>query len=172
MSTLLATTSVCLVVSCCCGVSVTWAFWSTAGGQVGPPCYACTTPRHIAVVPSAARLRPGRPSDRQRGDPTGEQVQVGVEDRLAGLGAGVEEQVVGLVALALGDDGRRGDELADDGRVGGRRRGRVGLVVARRDQDVQRRLGRDVAERDQTVVLVDDVTGDLPGDDLAKQAVR
>ena len=52
------------------------------------------------------------------------------------------------------------------GEVGG-----VGVVRARDDEDVHGRLGRDVAEGDDLVVAVDDVGGDVAGDDRAEQAV-
>ena len=44
-------------------------------------------------------------------------------------------------------------------------------MLARDDQDVGRRLGVDVAEGNDEVVLVDEVGRDLAGDDAAEEAV-
>ncbi len=49
--------------------------------------------------------------------------------------------------------------------------GDVGLVRARHDQDVRRRLGGDVAERDDRLRLHHGGRGELPRDDPAEQAV-
>ncbi len=86
-------------------------------------------------------------------------------------GAGVEDEPVVVVALGGGDRGRRGDQLGGGLGVAGRELGGVGVVVARHDQHVGRRLRVDVAERDRALGGVHDVGLDVSGDDAAEQAV-
>ncbi|MNY53708.1 hypothetical protein D3C86_1894880 [compost metagenome] len=46
-----------------------------------------------------------------------------------------------------------------------------GDVLLRDHEDVDRRLGVDVAEGDGVIVLVDDLRRDLAGDDLAEETI-
>jgi hypothetical protein len=97
-------------------------------------------------------------------------VQVGVEDGLAGAGAGVEHQAVVVVALGGGDGGRGGDQLGGRLGVAGGERCGAGVVVARDHQHVGRSLRVDVAERDRALGGVHDVGLDVTCDDAAEQA--
>ena len=88
--------------------------------------------------------------------------------------ADVGHDAVAAVGEAFGARDRRGhrEDVADEVRVRvGQLRGRWD-VVAGHDQDVRRRAGRDVADREDRVVTVDLRRGDLAGNDPAEEAAR
>lgn len=94
-----------------------------------------------------------------------------VRDALAGVRADVGDHPVapgGLAALAGDARGGRGHRSGQLG-VGLRERWDVPL---RDDEDVERRDRASVAEGEHRTVLVDDLRGQLPPDDLAEEALR
>ena len=89
-----------------------------------------------------------------------------------GLGAGVEDQPVGVAEAVLrGDLGRHPDQLRQRAGVGSRERGGVLVVGTGDDEHVGRGLRVEVAEGQRAVGLVHDVGGDVPRDDRAEDAV-
>src|SRR5690606_9249328 len=97
----------------------------------------------------------------------GQQVQVDLEHGLAAVLVAVHDDAVTVFgeALLLRVARRGGGQPADHDRIVLAdivERGEVGL---RHEQHVHRRLRRDVTERDQVLVLVDDVGRDLAADD-------
>lgn len=100
-------------------------------------------------------------------------VQVDVEDLLARVGAGVEDEPVApLEAVGLHDGTSRREHIGqlhrrDLGELDG-----VGDMPLRDDQDVRGRLWVDVAEGQAELGLDDNHRLDLPGDEATEEAVR
>jgi len=95
-----------------------------------------------------------------------------VEHGLAGVGSIVAEQAPAAGLEAVISREARG-HLGDPGRGGGGLRGQVPEAFAvglRNDEQVHRRLGEDVLEGEQVLVLVDQGRRDLLPRDLAEQA--
>src|SRR6185437_9127789 len=101
-----------------------------------------------------------------------EQVEVEVEDALAGVGADVEHgaEAVGQTALA-GEVGGFELELAYQGCVLGGGVRQIFQVALGDQQDVRRRAGLDVLEGEDALIFVDLAGGNLALDDAAEQAV-
>jgi hypothetical protein len=101
-----------------------------------------------------------------------EEVQVEVEDGLAGACAVVHDCAVAGGELAFGSE-LRGDELqaAEQESIGGRDAGERFDVLARADQDVGGSLRVNVFEGEDFVVLVNELGGDLCGADFAEEAI-
>lgn len=98
-------------------------------------------------------------------------MQVGVEDHLTGIGAGVEHKPVALIEAFLRSHlGSERDERVETTLRRGL--GRIDPVPAGDDQEVGGRLRMQVTEGDRLVVAADHLGRDVPGDDLAEQAVR
>lgn len=96
-----------------------------------------------------------------------------VEDALPGVRPNIEHQPV----AAIGQPFFPGDAVRG-AKEGGEQLGieRVRFidaadVVARNHQDVRRRLGMDVAESDDLIVLIDDLSWDLARRDAAERAL-
>jgi len=105
--------------------------------------------------------------------PAAEQVDVQMVDRLAAVGAGVDDQAVAVgKVLCAGDFAGGVEELAEA--LGVVLRGvRVRSdVVFGDDEDVDRRLRIDVGEGEGVLVLVDAGGGDFAGDDFAEEAAH
>ena len=126
-----------------------------------------------AAAISSASPGPGHPRQAQRVVAVArDHVDVEVEDRLPrGGAAGVQEvhavgaeRVLGARGEALGGGGARRQVLVAD-------RQQVGRVLARDDERVAAGGRVDVHEGDGALVLGHDRRGQLPGDDLAEQAV-
>src|SRR5678815_2196588 len=104
---------------------------------------------------------------------TGEQVQVDLEDCLAAVGVAIHDDAVAIPGKAFAPciSGGGEHEPADD--VPMRRLEVVerGDRRFRHEQDVHRRLWRDVAKGDDIVVLMDDVGRDFAADDPAEDGV-
>src|SRR5699024_1828626 len=103
--------------------------------------------------------------------PARQDVRMHMEHGLSGVRAGVEDQ--SEVAITV-----RGGHLGSDLRGVGEQRGvlrELGHVPAMcpgHDEHMHRSLRVQVLEGDHVVVLVDALGGDVPGDDLAEDAVR
>lgn len=101
-----------------------------------------------------------------------DQVEVNMHHGLSGSGAAVVDDAVAVFQpLSLGNL-RDGGEAGRDSAgvrviefVGGSN------VLLRHDEDMHRGLGIDIPEGEDLVVLIDLAAGDLPGDNLAKQAI-
>ena len=100
-------------------------------------------------------------------------MDVQVVDALAAPPADVRNEPIAGVgdALGAGEVRRHGEHPPQQGAValdeiGGRRD-----VATREEQDVCRRPGSDVADRDHQVVVVEPIGRDLAGHDSAEQAV-
>src|SRR6266851_3074123 len=95
-------------------------------------------------------------------------------DRVARVWASVDHRTVAALgqAFAASDFAGRANNGADDRVVLWLQRFGVGDVLVGDDQDVDRHLRIDVAERGHLVVLEHDAGGNLTADDLAKDAVR
>jgi hypothetical protein len=98
---------------------------------------------------------------------------VGVEDRLPGLEAGVEDNAVPTAAnpLGLGNLVRLGHDLGQQPVLGARERGKIGIVIFGDDQHMGGGLRVDIAERDGPGGLGDSRRWDFPRNDLAEKAV-
>ena len=94
-----------------------------------------------------------------------------VKDRLAGVRVAVEDRAKARVGVAVrGGEGRAApDHLADEPVVIGREIVQRGDMLARYDQDVKRRLRRDVGERDQMRILVEHVRRNLAANDSTEK---
>jgi hypothetical protein len=101
-------------------------------------------------------------------------MRVGVEYRLAGLEAGVEDDPVSRAAdpLGLGDLVRLRHNLREQPAVGAGERRQVPVMILGDDQDMRRRLGVDVPEGDGSGRLGNAHSGEVPPHDLAEKAVR
>ena len=97
-----------------------------------------------------------------------------VGDRLAGLGASVEDDTVAAIRDALADCDLMGvrDEVGQQVVASGRQLGQVGVVVARDHEDVDRGLRINVTERDRSGIARDDRCRYFSGRNTAEQAVR
>src|ERR1700722_7921831 len=120
-------------------------------------------------TPMVCRLA-GRPGQRA----AAEDVRVHVTHRLAAVGAGVEHDPVPAVGHSLRDRdpvglGRHLGQQAPGGRRHG---GQVGVVLTRDDQDMDRGLRVDIAERYSALALHDFLRRDLTGNDAAKETLR
>lgn len=89
---------------------------------------------------------------------------VQMEDRLPGIGAGVNHQTKTLQPLLRGHFLGRIEEMGMVARLGDL--GHAGDFLARHDQDVDRSLGFNIPKRDAVVVFINDITRDLPIDNL------
>jgi len=96
-----------------------------------------------------------------------EQVKMEMGDGFAAVGAVVDDKAVaGLIELELaGDFLSGGKEMAKNGVMFRGDGGVAGVVLFRNEQDVDRGLGGNVTEREDVVVLVDDVGFGLAVDD-------
>ena len=99
--------------------------------------------------------------------PAAEHVDVQVRDGLAPIGAVIDRDAeTGVADAFLAGDGSSGEqEVAQKGSVF-----RFGFADAwdhgfRYDEEMGGRLGVDVAEGDALIILVDDLRGNLAGDD-------
>ena len=101
-----------------------------------------------------------------------EDVAVEMGDGFAGVGAVVDDEAVaGLCEAEFGGDfGGFEQEVAEGFFVLGFGGGDVGDGFFGDDEDVDRRFGRDVAKGDDEIVLVNDVRGNLAGDDFFKES--
>src|SRR5664279_4984671 len=114
------------------------------------------------------------PSSRRPGHAAAtEQMQVRVEHTLSRVRAGVEDQPEAGFgdALRLRQCAAGHHKGGQAGRIIGGQLDRVLVVRGRDQQDVRGRLGVDVPEGDRVLVAVHLARGDLPGDDLAEDAV-
>jgi hypothetical protein len=111
----------------------------------------------------------GRPGERA----TAEDVRVDVLDGLAGVGPRVEHHTVTGVGHAFGprDLVRQRYHVVKQAVIGLGEGGHVLVVLLGNDQDMQRRLRVDVAERQGTVTLEHARGGHLTVGDSAEQAV-
>ena len=102
--------------------------------------------------------------------PATENVEMQMPHRLAGVVAVVHHQpeIVGDASLAC-DLPHGLEKLAAQGLVVELRK--LGDVPSGYDQDVERRARKDVVDRHDVVVLIDDRRGDLSGHDATEQAV-
>ena len=99
-------------------------------------------------------------------------MEVHVEDRLTGVGPGVDDAAVALRVSELLRDLRGGEEeLARDLRVVGAEVVEGGYVLLGDDEHVRRGLRLDVLEGEDVLVLVDLLRRDLAPDELAEEAV-
>src|SRR5713101_9751847 len=101
-------------------------------------------------------------------------MEVDVVDDLAALGPGIAREAVSALAVAgaLGEQPRHADAVADDLLVSRlERRDRLDVPLGN-DQQVHRRLGVEVLERDDLVVFEFDVGGACPGSYTAEDAAR
>src|SRR5712691_1226572 len=92
-------------------------------------------------------------------------MEVDVVDDLAALGPGIAREAVSALAVAgtLGEQSRHADAVADDLLVSGlERRDRLDVSLGN-DQQMDRRLGVEVLERHDLIVLEFDVGGAFPG---------
>jgi len=96
-----------------------------------------------------------------------------MEHRLTSVAVAVQDRPVPAlgVAVLLGQCGRAADHHADKVVVVRSQIVQRRDVLARNDEDMKRRLGIDVLERDKILVLVDELTGDRASDDLTEQAI-
>ncbi len=95
-----------------------------------------------------------------------------VEDRLAGAGTDIEDGTVSVLEVALaGDLGGCQMAAADDVGVGGGSLFQSGEVALGNDEHVRRRLGVDVFEGEDVVILVNLLSGDFVAQDAAEEAV-
>jgi hypothetical protein len=102
-----------------------------------------------------------------------EEVEVEVIDGLSAVGAGVDDEAVAVgEMLVAGDLGGGGEEVAEEGRVGGGGVGGRGDVLFGNDEDVGGGLRVDVGEGEGEVVFVEAGDGDGGGGDLAEEAVH
>jgi len=102
-----------------------------------------------------------------------EQVQVNMEDRLAGGTVGVEHGPVAVVGVSVLFRDGCGHTLhrAHQRIVVRIQIVQCGDVTARNDQDVQGRLRIDIPDRNDLVILMDEASRDLSCDDLAEKAI-
>jgi len=101
------------------------------------------------------------------------QVQVKVEDGLAGTRADVIHGPVSVLDAALVRNFRRDEvRVADDLRVFRRSFLDADDVFLGNNEQVRGRLRANVFDREDMVVFVDLLRGDLPGEDVAEQAIR
>ena len=85
-----------------------------------------------------------------------------VEDGLARAGAGVEDEPEVAVGVLGGDGVGEADEFGEEVGIAGGELDDVAVLLGLRDhQQVHRRLGRDVADRERVLRLGDDLGGDL-----------
>jgi len=86
-----------------------------------------------------------------------EQVQMEMEDGLAGAGAVVEDRAIAVEQIALAGELRGNQmELADHRLILVRRVVERNKMFSRDKQDVRRRLRADVLERENVGIFVDD----------------
>jgi hypothetical protein len=99
-------------------------------------------------------------------------MQMQVENRLARPAAGVENSPVAIREIPLARE-LRGDEhdLSEQGLILRLRFVKRREMFPRAQENVRRRLGVDVLEREDVGVLIDKRCGDLFCGNLAKQAV-
>jgi hypothetical protein len=97
-----------------------------------------------------------------------------VEDFLASVGPAVQDESVSSLVdlLFLGEPGGHPDHAAERrlirlGHVGDSRNRFVGD-----DEDVGRRLGLDIPKRGHQLILIDELGGNFPSDDLREHRVR
>src|SRR5215203_1240802 len=95
-----------------------------------------------------------------------------VVDRLATPPADIEDQPIAVVRDAMFPSEVRGDakQSPEQRRVAFAELCRRLDVPPRHEEDVRRGSWRDVADRDEEVVLMDPIRGDLAGHDPAEQA--
>ena len=96
-----------------------------------------------------------------------------VIDGLSRMGPAVADEAVPAFgdALLSGKLPRDQVDMAYEGGVIVSEVVRAADVLAGNDEDMDRRLGVDILERDDPLVLVDDRTRYLPGYDIAEEAV-
>jgi len=101
------------------------------------------------------------------------EVQVHVVDLLAAIGAGVHDEAVAGFgdALLLGEGAHQAEHAPGEGFVFGLEGIVVGDVLVRDDENVGGGGGIDVAEGGDGLVGIYGIAGNLPGDDLAEDAV-
>lgn len=97
-----------------------------------------------------------------------------VPDRLAGVGAGVDDDPVSVPGDALGDRHlmRVSDDLGQQAGIGRGQVRQTGVMLARDDQHMNRCLRVDIAEGHCSRISRDDGRGYLRGSNAAEQAVR
>ncbi len=100
------------------------------------------------------------------------QVQVNMKHRLPAPLTNIHNRPPTLLrhTLTVGQVRRRRHQLAEQCRVTGLKLVESSDVLSRNDQDVNRRLGRDVPEGQDVVILVDHIGWDLSGGDAAEEA--
>jgi len=104
--------------------------------------------------------------------PARDNVQVQVKYSLARAGAVIDDQAKGIGhAQLFGDPARRQHQVTQQCLVllGGVYQ--AGNTPLGDDQDMYRRLGTDVVYGDAVLVLVEELTGDLAADNLAKNSI-
>jgi len=105
--------------------------------------------------------------------PAAEQVDVQMVDGLAAVGAGVDDQPIAIAEILSSCDlAGGGNKLAEHGCV--LRRGVIerGEMLFGDEQDVHRRLGVNVREGEDVVVLIEAFDGNGAGDDFAEQTIH
>jgi len=100
-------------------------------------------------------------------------MKVEMEDVLAGIRTGVEHNPItaGLDLLGRGDGRDLGQDVLEEIHPVGRHLVERSEMIPRDDQGVHRRLGPDVVEGDDPVILVDDLGRKLLGRDPAENAI-
>ena len=115
------------------------------------------------------RVLPWRPAE----SASCQQVQVDMKHRLSGVALTVQDRAVPALGIAMlfGQRCCAPDHGPDEVVVARSQVVQRRDVLPRNDEDMKRRLRTDVLERDQILILVDEVARDLASDDLAEQAV-
>jgi hypothetical protein len=96
---------------------------------------------------------------------------VDVENTLASAWPAVEDQPVFAISLFEGDFLGQCDQVSQALRVRCRQGGDIGVMFPWYHQNMQRRLGVDVAESDRSLTLTDQFGLDFAAHESAKQAV-
>lgn len=110
----------------------------------------------------------GRPG---HGAPT-EHVKVEMEHRLARLRSDVGDDPIAVAKFGLvGDLAHRAEQLRQQISIGCCQCMGIRNVAPRNDENVSRRLWRDIAEGDDVVILVNPVRRDLVRHDLAEETI-
>src|SRR5688572_924517 len=96
-----------------------------------------------------------------------------VEDRLTCFAIRVEHRPVAAIGVAVFPGDLRGGAMhgPNEAVVARRQVAQRGDVPARDDQHMQRRLRVDVLNRDQLIVLMHELPGNLTADDLAEKTI-
>jgi hypothetical protein len=112
-------------------------------------------------------------SGRPRHVPPGKDVHVEMIDGLATVGTRIEDEPVAVAAALAAELRRDLDELCEHGAfVGIGEFPDVRMVLDRHHEQMHRRLGIDVFDREHRIVAIDGLRGNLTRGDLTEQTVH